>query len=203
MPIWIIATQWVSRSILLILFGLSIWSVTIILDRRKKLMQATESPERMKSLYEILSSSEPTAALKDWAQKKESGISGTIHSLLDSPRRDAESLALAAKSFLAWKKSEWENGLTVLATLGANAPFIGLFGTVLGIIQAFGVLGNSQSGTATVMTGISEALVATAVGLFVAIPAVVAYNIYSRQLKVLLTQCESIRDFYLSRLKRE
>jgi biopolymer transport protein ExbB len=82
--------------------------------------------------------------------------------------------------------------------LGSNAPFIGLFGTVLGIIQAFGVLGQKQANGNSVMTGISEALIATAVGLFVAIPAVVAYNVFSRKLKLLLTDCESVKDYFLS-----
>ena len=69
-----------------------------------------------------------------------------------------------------------------MATLGSNAPFIGLFGTVLGIIQAFAVLASTNAGTHAVMSGISEALVATAIGLFVAIPAVIAYNIFSKKL---------------------
>jgi biopolymer transport protein ExbB len=95
-----------------------------------------------------------------------------------------------------------ERGLTVLATLGSNAPFIGLFGTVLGIISAFAALGGTtQGGANSVMSGISEALVATAIGLLVAIPAVVAYNVFSRRIRVLLQECESLKDYYLSRRK--
>ena len=77
-----------------------------------------------------------------------------------------------------------ERRLSWLATIGSNAPFVGLFGTVLGIIRAFHDL--SQAGTqgsAAISSGISEALVATAVGLFVAIPAVVAYNYFQREVK--------------------
>lgn len=71
-----------------------------------------------------------------------------------------------------------EKHLGILGTLGNNAPFIGLFGTVLGIIKAFADLAKNQSGGATVvMAGIAEALVATAVGLLVALPAVIAFNI--------------------------
>jgi biopolymer transport protein ExbB len=88
--------------------------------------------------------------------------------------------------------------LGVLATVGSNAPFLGLLGTVLGIIQAFGELASESGNTAAVMASISEALVATAVGLFVAIPAVVAYNTFSRRLKFILTESEVLLNLYLA-----
>jgi biopolymer transport protein ExbB len=80
---------------------------------------------------------------------------------------------------------EYEIRLAFLGTLGNNAPFIGLFGTVLGIIRAFFDLSRNPgaAGAGTVMAGVSEALVATAVGLFVALPAVVAYNLFQRSLR--------------------
>jgi biopolymer transport protein ExbB len=80
---------------------------------------------------------------------------------------------------------EYERRLAFLGTLGNNAPFIGLFGTVLGVIRAFFDLARNPvaTGSGTVMAGISEALVATAVGLFVALPAVVAYNLFQRALR--------------------
>jgi biopolymer transport protein ExbB len=84
-------------------------------------------------------------------------------------------------------KLSLEKRLSILATFGNNAPFIGLFGTVLGIMQAFHDLGNStQFGVKVVMEGISQALVATAMGLFVAIPSVVAYNYFVRKIKTIL-----------------
>ena len=80
---------------------------------------------------------------------------------------------------------DYEQRLAFLGTLGNNAPFIGLFGTVLGIVRAFFELSRNPgaAGAGTVMAGISEALVATAVGLFVALPAVVAYNLFQRGLR--------------------
>lgn len=88
---------------------------------------------------------------------------------------------------VARERPGYERYLGFLGTLGSNAPFIGLFGTVLGIIKAFNDLGTTgakgQQVQQAVMAGISEALVATAVGLAVAIPAVVAYNVYTRNLK--------------------
>ena len=84
-------------------------------------------------------------------------------------------------------KLHLEKRLGILATFGNNAPFIGLFGTVLGVMQAFHDLGqSSEFGVKVVMEGISEALVATALGLFVAIPSVIAYNYFVRKIKTIL-----------------
>lgn len=87
-------------------------------------------------------------------------------------------------SELGRERAELERGLTLLGTLGNNAPFVGLLGTVLGVIEAFHHLGGGQSKEAmgNVMAGIAEALVATGVGLFVALPAVVAYNLAQKRI---------------------
>lgn len=85
-----------------------------------------------------------------------------------------------------------EARIGILATFGNNAPFIGLFGTVLGIINAFHTLSKGDEfGINAVMGGISEALVATAAGLFVAIPSVIAYNYFIRKIKMLLLETEA------------
>ncbi|MBN1839223.1 MAG: MotA/TolQ/ExbB proton channel family protein [Campylobacterales bacterium] len=85
-----------------------------------------------------------------------------------------------------------ESHLGILATFGNNSPFIGLFGTVLGIIQAFHTMGsNNVFDVQPIMQGISEALIATATGLFVAIPCVIAYNYFIRRVKVVLTYKEA------------
>lgn len=103
---------------------------------------------------------------------------------------------------LALERLRLERGLIVLGTTGSNAPFIGLFGTVLGIMKAFHELAQNEAEAASsVMSGISEALVATAMGLLVAIPAVVLYNYFQRRNKDTLTRLESLSHFVLSRLK--
>lgn len=95
-----------------------------------------------------------------------------------------------------------EVGLTFLGTVGSNSPFVGLFGTVLGIIKAFRDLAlETESASAAVMAGISEALVATAVGLLVAIPAVVAYNYLRRQVKKTLVSSDALNQQLLFRLR--
>ena len=102
------------------------------------------------------------------------------------------------------EKLELEKHLIVLNTLGNNAPFIGLFGTVLGIIRAFNDLALSgQSGVAVVMAGISAALVATAFGILVAIPAVVANNYFATRLKRIQANTDSLSRVLLAYLKME
>ena len=106
-----------------------------------------------------------------------------------------EAVEKAVASTIDRRRLEYERWLFVLGTLGNNAPFIGLFGTVLGIIRAFADLAAhpaAAAGASTVMAGISEALVATAIGLFVAIPAVLAYNIYQRLLKRVVGRSQSL-----------
>lgn len=101
---------------------------------------------------------------------------------------------------LLLEKSRLERGLIVLGTTGSNAPFIGLFGTVLGIIRAFHDLSlDSMDNANAVMAGISEALVATAIGLMVAIPAVVLYNTFQRRNKDLVDRVQSLSHLILSR----
>jgi biopolymer transport protein ExbB/biopolymer transport protein TolQ len=97
----------------------------------------------------------------------------------------ADAMGDAVESEIARVKLELERGTNLLGTLGNNAPFIGLLGTVLGVIIAFealGKAGQNASQMGNVMAGIAEALVATGVGLFVAIPAVVAYNVIQKRI---------------------
>ncbi len=103
-----------------------------------------------------------------------------------SIKKDLDQLNIAQIKLLLEKR------LGILATFGNNAPFIGLFGTVLGVINAFATLSKGiEFGVNAVMGGISEALVATAAGLFVAIPSVIAYNYFIRKIKMTLLQREA------------
>ena len=204
MATWIIVTQWAARGVLLVLLGLSVWSVAIMLERAK-VLKALEDATTLVSEARALIEKKNWTGLTAFVGS-ESGAAtellykGALRSALAIGSSDSENIQRSVRSYLAVERGKLEKGFTTLATLGANAPFIGLFGTVLGIIQAFGVLGHGESNTTSVMAAISEALVATAVGLFVAIPAVVAYNIFTRKLKLILTDCESLIDLYLSRL---
>jgi biopolymer transport protein ExbB len=112
---------------------------------------------------------------------------------------------------VARERKRYERGLAFLGTLGNNAPFIGLFGTVLGIIQAFHDLamtsatsGKAQAvGAATVMSGVSAALVATAAGLFVALPAVVAFNGFNRWLRAIAASANELGHATVAHLRAE
>lgn len=102
---------------------------------------------------------------------------------------------------IKYEKLQLSRRLIVIGTTGSNAPFLGLFGTVLGIIKAFHDLASDDAeASAAVMAGISEALVATAVGLLVAIPAVVLYNGFQSRNKAIVAELESMSHLVLSRL---
>lgn len=126
--------------------------------------------------------------------------------LVEEVRQALEQSKSASKSVIearfsaqvAEHRARLEQDLTILGSLGSSAPFIGLFGTVLGVIQAFGALSSAQGGMGPVMAAIAEALIATAVGLFVAIPALLAYNFFARKLRNLLTEAEILRDRFLA-----
>jgi len=191
MDAWIMILGWLETLTLIVLIGLSIWSVAIMIDRHKVFKELQEK----NSLMEV-----KTKLLQDANSVQGNTLfSKTIQVALSVENPTTEKVEKAVKGFLSEQKNELEKGLTVLATLGSNAPFIGLFGTVLGIIQAFAALGGqSTSGGSTIMSAISFALIATAAGLFVAIPAVVGYNVYSRKLKLLLSECEILRDLLIA-----
>jgi len=110
------------------------------------------------------------------------------------------------QSAMAIERSLLEARLAYLGTLGNNAPFIGLFGTVIGIILAFNELGKAQAGgngqmaSQAVMGSIAEALVATAVGIAVALPAVAAYNFFQRWMSTLLADAEALCNLVLAYL---
>ena len=118
---------------------------------------------------------------------------------LDQVGRGSDAISEAMASTKSRVRLDLERNLGVLGTLGNNAPFIGLFGTVLGIIKAFADLSRNQGGgAATVMSGISAALVATAVGLLVAIPAVVAFNYFQTRVRRTLGRVDAVAHLILS-----
>lgn len=88
--------------------------------------------------------------------------------------------------------------LGVLGTLGSTTPFIGLLGTILGIIVAFGELSAGSAGTNAIMFALAEALILTAVGLFVAIPAVIGFNLFNKRVKTIIGDLQSRLDQYVA-----
>lgn len=119
-----------------------------------------------------------------------------------------EGVEAAMAGTLQFERAGLERGVLIVGTVASNVPFVGLFGTVLGIIKAFHDLSLSTGAAAgdnagAVMSGISEALVSTAMGLAVAIPAVVLYNLLQSQIKGICSRCESMGLLVLARLQSE
>lgn len=111
----------------------------------------------------------------------------------------SDSINLALSPLIFKKRTEMEKGLSVLGTLGSTTPFIGLLGTILGIIVAFGELSQGKGDTNAVMFALAEALILTAVGLFVAIPAVIAFNIYNKKIRSFFSEIQSKVDHHIAK----
>ncbi len=161
----------------------------------------------LKSLYDRASSNNRTGALERifyagmneyMKGKSASTTSGTDKVvLLDGARR-------AMRAAYQREMDNLEAHLSFLASVGSVSPYVGLFGTVWGIMNAFRGLANVQQATlATVAPGIAEALIATAIGLFAAIPAVVAYNRYSHEVDRLAIRFESFIEEFSNILQRQ
>lgn len=117
----------------------------------------------------------------------------------------AEAVSDALDSEISAVRKELERGTALLGTLGNNAPFVGLLGTVLGVIEAFHHLGDgaNKAAMSNVMSGIAEALVATGVGLFVALPAVVAYNLVQKRIGDIESAAASMGKLVTAALKTQ
>jgi biopolymer transport protein ExbB len=152
-------------------------------------------------VQELISKKDIKGTLKRLEDQK--GIAAKVaRTALAEAERGPQAVDEAATSAMIRERLQMERNLAFLGTVGNNAPFVGLFGTVIGIIQAFHHLSlNTQGGAATVMAGISEALVATAIGLLVAIPAVAAFNIFQRRIKVVLGDADAVVHVLMAGLK--
>lgn len=114
------------------------------------------------------------------------------------------SIQRSMKVALSREEEKLESNLSLLATIGSTSPYIGLFGTVWGIMSSFTALGNVQHATlAMVAPGIAEALIATAMGLFAAIPAVIAYNRYADLVERLVGRYENFAEEFATILQRQ
>ena len=165
-----------------------------------------------RQLREFLRVGDLTGAKRTMGDSASAEAAVVVAGLLEADRgpRAADE---AMKGAAALQRMKLEKRLAYLATLGNNAPFIGLFGTVIGIVQAFEALGRQDTSAASmaaaaatvtapaeVMAAIAEALVATAVGIGVAIPAVAAYNYFNRQAKSILANTEALSRLLIAHL---
>lgn len=194
--------QVVHEVTLWVLILLSILSIAFILERFFTLGKARRlSADMATRLNEILATSN-LAELEDLAKSKDSVESrGLAYGLRHVRDKGVNGLEEIFTAYAALERPALDKYLGFLATVGSNAPFIGLLGTVFGIMDAFRGLAQSQGDATAVMIGISKALVATAVGLIVAIPAVIAYNYFQKQVKGILLNLNSVKDLCVAYAK--
>lgn len=180
MRVALVGSSWV----LYLLFALSIVSLSVMLDRFIYFRKRRDDIEGLrKKLKKKLHAGDFEGAEGTLAASR-SIEAEVLRGALAWRHGGADAVADALESETARVRKDLERGLNLLGTLGNNAPFVGLFGTVLGVIEAFHQLADTANKAAmgNVMAGIAEALVATGVGLFVALPAVVAYNIVQKKI---------------------
>jgi biopolymer transport protein ExbB len=185
------------------LAALSVASVAVILERAVFFWRHGRS--RADVLTTLLASGrlqDARAVVEGRTGLEAEVVRAALQAAPDGPASVAELVA----AIIRRERPAYERGLGFLGTLGSNAPFLGLFGTVVGIIKAFADLGVGAAkgaGATAVMAGLSEALVATAVGIFVAIPAVVAFNAFGRRLRAVTTRAEALGHALASHLQRD
>jgi biopolymer transport protein TolQ len=200
----------------LVIIGLvaaSVWSWAIIVDklllfaRTKRQMDQFEtvfwSGQSLEQLYQQVSARDASgiaglfvAAMREWKRTYESGVR-SLHGLGGRIDRVMDVT-------LAREVDRLERRLLVLATVGSSGPFIGLFGTVWGIMTSFqAIAASNNTNLSVVAPGIAEALLATALGLLAAIPAVVFYNKFSGQVARLATRMEGFADEFAAILSRQ
>ncbi len=193
--ITLFGAQWV----LWLLLALSVLSFALILERTIYFVRARLSfSSFIQELGELLSKKEYEKA-ESLCKEKATFETEVALTGLQNRSRGLAAMEGSMAGYMIGYKYKLDRGLVVLGTLGNNAPFIGLFGTVIGIIKAFHDLSSHpEGGPSVVMAGISEALVATAVGLMVAIPAVIAFNAFTRLVKIKLSNAQAISQTILT-----
>jgi biopolymer transport protein ExbB len=186
--------------VLWLLFGLGAICLFLLIERTIYfMMYARGVASARERLCGYLSEGNMDAALRYFGSRREI-VSRMLAEAITNSSCAPEALAEMVEARLMIERQRLERGLSFVGTIGSNAPFLGLLGTVLGIIKAFHDLSVAgQAGPAVVMAGISEALVATAAGLLVAIPAVVIFNVFKARTKSVIAGTESVFKLFLSK----
>lgn len=215
LSIWGLFMQagWVVKLVMLGLIGASIWTWAIVVDKLisfarlrvalNRFEQVFWSGQSLEELYRNLAERKTVgmgaifvAAMREWKKSFEKGAKSPL--ALQTRIDKAMDLALTREM------ERLEGRLGFLATIGSAAPFIGLFGTVVGIMTSFqAIAGSKSTNLAVVAPGIAEALLATAIGLLAAIPAVIAYNKLSSDAGKIAVRMEGFADEFSAILSRQ
>lgn len=195
----------IDQAVLWILLFLSLLSLGMILERFFNLNKIHSQTKRVREQIKNSIQNHQSDFFEDLSRDTLS-YEGRVanYALKHIKESGSRGLEEMFNTYVLSIKPDLERFLSFLATVGSNAPYLGLLGTVLGIMKAFNDLAQAQdAGQQTVMAGISLALVATAAGLFVAIPAVIFYNYYSKQVKSILQSIESVKELGLTYAKKK
>jgi biopolymer transport protein ExbB/biopolymer transport protein TolQ len=217
---WDVRSLWnqmgtLAKIVVVILFLMSAWSIGVMIDR----VLAYSGARKQSRLFApavagALREGKLDEAVKIADRYKKSHLAKVVVAGLQEFRSHQVSNEIPGEEIEASKRAleragaivhaELKRGVSTLATMGSTAPFVGLFGTVVGIINAFkGISTEKSTGLGAVAGGISEALVATAIGLFVAIPAVWMYNYFTNQLEAFDVEMDNssseLLDYFLKR----
>jgi biopolymer transport protein ExbB/biopolymer transport protein TolQ len=185
---------WLGKAVVITMFIMSAWSIGVMIDRLIAFNAARgQSRAFAPAVAGALREGKVDEAIKIADRYKKSHLAKVVvaglqefrsHQEGDLPGEEIEASKRALDRSEAIVHAELKRGISSLATIGSTAPFVGLFGTVVGIINAFrGIASEKSAGLGAVSAGISEALVTTAVGLFVAVPAVWMFNYFNSKLE--------------------
>lgn len=191
-----------ARAVMVLLLAMSLASVAVAFERVRKVVGASRESETFVAAWRAVVGEQGLAAAA--AEAARFPASHAAHLAAETTRVLAESAGSpdwleafdrTARRIIVATGIDLRRGLGLLATVGSTAPFVGLFGTVLGIVSAFHTMGvTGQGGLGSVATGISEALVATALGILVAIPALWIYNALTQRIQRTLGELECFAE---------
>jgi len=208
---------WLGKAVVIVMFIMSAWSIGVMIDRLIAFKAATgQSRAFAPAVAGALREGKLDEAIKIADRYKKSHLAKVVvaglqefraHQEGDLSGEEIEASKRALDRSEAIVHAELKRGISSLATIGSTAPFVGLFGTVVGIINAFkGIATEKSAGLGAVAAGISEALVTTAVGLFVAVPAVWMYNYFNSKLEAydveMGNSSSELIDYFIKRTQR-
>src|SRR5437879_5834496 len=220
---WDPASLWkqmgpLAKAVVVGLFIMSAWSIGVMIDRLMAYNAARKQSRAFApAVAGALREGKLDEAIKIADRYSKSHLAKVVVAGLQEFRAHQLSAEISGEEIEASKRAleraeaivhaELKRGISSLATIGSTAPFVGLFGTVIGIINAFrGIASEKSAGLGAVSAGISEALVTTAVGLFVAIPAVWMYNLFSARLEAFDVEMgnssSELIDYFIKRSQR-
>jgi biopolymer transport protein ExbB/biopolymer transport protein TolQ len=209
---------WLAKAVVILLFLMSAWSIGVMIDRWIAFSAARkQSRQFAPAVAGALREGKLDEAIKIADRYNKSHLAKVVVAGLQEFRAHQVSSEISGSDIDASKRAleraeaivhaELKRGVSTLATIGSTGPFVGLFGTVVGIINAFrGISSEKSTGLGAVAGGISEALVTTAVGLFVAIPAVWVFNYFSGRIESFDVEMgnssSELIDYFLKRSQR-